>query len=206
METATAVPAPAPSDERKARRTYLIDKGFQLKYTVIIVAIGSAISLLFGFWMYRVQRENTELLGLTDPALKEAVARIDAQALIVFLGIALLMAAALGLFGVLITHRVAGPVYVIRQYLDTIEAGRYPTIRPLRKGDDLQEFFDSFSRAVDALKKRDRKDADLMDQAIAELSAFHAARPDMMSAEVEAELEALRKVRDRKLARLADQS
>src|SRR5712664_2103164 len=43
------------------------------------------------------------------------------------------MSSALGLIGILITHRVAGPLYVMFSYVNTLAEGRYPTFRSLRR-------------------------------------------------------------------------
>src|SRR5262245_27543603 len=103
----------APTGQPKSfRRTYVIDRGFQLKYTLMLVAAGALISALFGGMMYLAHVDAQRAMN-PAPALREELARADATLLTLMAAITVLMAAAFGLFGVLITHRVAGPVFVM---------------------------------------------------------------------------------------------
>lgn len=62
-----------------------------------------------------------------------------------------LITIALFVWGVLLTHRVAGPLYVIRGHFRTfLESGTIRR-RPLRKGDELQELY---TAVCDALERR----------------------------------------------------
>jgi nitrogen fixation/metabolism regulation signal transduction histidine kinase len=81
----------------------------------------------------------------------------------------LLMAAALGLFGVLITHRVAGPVYVMSHYVSVLARGRFPLMRPLRKRDELKGFFERFQDAIEALRQREADEAATLEQSLTTL-------------------------------------
>ncbi len=55
------------------------------------------------------------------------------------------------------THKIAGPVYVMSNYMKEIIDGKYPTIRNLRAGDELQDLYTQFSQMVNTLKERDNK-------------------------------------------------
>lgn len=164
-----------------ARRTYLIDRGFQLKYTISLVAAGALISLLFGSLAFLadvdVQRNLMDELiraggSGADPSVVARVMKESASTLLVLIaGVALLMAIALGLVGVLITHRVAGPVYVISNYVLALSEGRYPTFRPLRKNDELRTFFDRFRSAVEAMRQRELDEVAMISQCVDRLHA-----------------------------------
>jgi hypothetical protein len=51
------------------------------------------------------------------------------------------------------THRISGPIYVISNYFREILQGKYPEPRPLRKKDDLKDFYNLFIQVVAFLKK-----------------------------------------------------
>jgi hypothetical protein len=168
METAAAA---AEEPRRKhGRRTFLVDRGFQLRYTLTIVAANFVISMIFGAMMYRAHQENSALLAV-PPEFLPIVAEYDRSALYTMAGISAMMAGALGLLGVLFTHRVAGPLFVLGHYVSILAKGRYPVLRPLRKGDELREFFEGFQRAVEGLRDRDRKVAQRIDEAVARAEA-----------------------------------
>jgi signal transduction histidine kinase len=82
---------------------------------------------------------------------------------------ALGMAGVLALFGLLLTHRVAGPIHVMGLYIATLAAGRYPRMRPLRKKDELRGFFDRLSEAVDRIREREAEEVRLLSEVITAL-------------------------------------
>jgi hypothetical protein len=67
-------------------------------------------------------------------------------------GAVVLITAALFVWGVLLTHRVAGPLYVIRGHFRAFLEGQPIQRRPLRKGDELQELY---AAVCAALERRD---------------------------------------------------
>ena len=164
----------------KRRRQYIVDRSFQLKYTLLTALVGGLIAVIFGKWMLEAHRENTNLLMMNellqmDDALKQELLAADQHLLWIYVGITVLMMVALGLLGVLVTHRVAGPAYIMGRYLTVIAEGAYPSLRPLRKRDELRGFFDSLNAAVEALKERDRAEADTIEKA---LEAFEGSGKD----------------------------
>ncbi|MBT6489804.1 MAG: hypothetical protein HOK97_08580, partial [Deltaproteobacteria bacterium] len=100
--------------------------------------------------------ENTSLLLLEqNPALLVEVQAADQRFLlllaggIVFIGVVLLMV------GLLVTHRMSGPMYLARRYISLIGQGGYPEVRDLRRGDEFKDFFDTLNRTVNHLRARD---------------------------------------------------
>jgi hypothetical protein len=60
------------------------------------------------------------------------------------------------LLGIVITHRIAGPVYRVRRLLDDLGEGRREVPRHgLRDGDELRELFESASTLVKKLRAED---------------------------------------------------
>lgn len=141
----------APQRPGFRRRTYLLDREFQLKYILLLAAMGGGSMLLFGLLAYRVSMRgvpgDATLLWLT------ALATVG-------------LGAVLGLFGLVFTHRVAGPVHVMSLYMAALAAGRYPRLRPLRKKDELRRFFDRFSEAVERIRQREAEEARALAEAV----------------------------------------
>jgi hypothetical protein len=157
---------------RLHRRTYVIDRGFQLKYTLTLVVVGALVSALFGAMMYLAHLDAIRNL---PPAVRGELGGAEGTLLALTATMSLLMAAALGLFGVLITHRVAGPVYVMSHYVSVLAKGRYPLMRPLRKRDELKGFFERFQDAIECLREREAEEAVQLEQAVATLKALPAS-------------------------------
>src|SRR5687768_1559496 len=170
----SADPAAATGRPSPGRRTYVIDRGFQLKYTLLLMGMGAVVSALFATMMYLAHKDVQRDVPLTAE-LRSQLAAADATLLTLVVAIAVMMALALGLLGVLITHRVAGPVFVMSHYVTTLARGRYPVMRPLRKHDELQAFFSRFQEAVEAMRQREVEEAAAMERAITALRGATAA-------------------------------
>ena len=154
--------------QRARRRTFLIDRGFQFKWTFIIVAVGVIVSAGLGYFIIRLNMTNTEILEL-EAAFADQVAEYDAMAIYYLVGFVVVMAVFLFTWGIFMTHRVAGPIFIISRYLGQLADGEVPKTRPLRRGDELKEFFEAFSRMMDGLRDRNLSEAELLDKAAAAL-------------------------------------
>ena len=167
------------------RRTYLIDREFQLKYIIMLASIGAGSMGLFG-----------ALAWWAHTAALEAGTGAEGFAGMTILWLTLLAvvgtATALGLFGLVFTHRVAGPVYVMNLYVEALAAGHYPRLRPLRKYDELKKFFDRFSHAVERIRAREAEEAEALGRALA------VFQPLAQSEEARAALKALEDLHLRK--------
>ena len=156
------------------RRTFLVDRSFQLKYSFILGAIGVLIGVICAVTMYLVQRRLLSDISL-PPALIEELTSINRQVTWVVMIIALLCGVVLGLFGLLITHRIAGPIYALTQFVAALALGRYPLVRPIRKSDELKDFFELFRRSVESLRAREVEEIFRIEELILELSAIKGA-------------------------------
>lgn len=167
------------------RRTYLIDREFQLKYIFMLASMGAGSIALFGvlaWWAHTVALEAG--LGAEGFA---------GMTILWLTGVAVVgTAAALGLFGLVFTHRVAGPVHVMNLYVEALAAGHYPRLRPLRKYDELKKFFDRFSHAVERIRAREAEEAQALSRALA------AFQPLATTEEARSALTALEELHSRK--------
>jgi len=82
-----------------------------------------------------------------------------------------LLVIAIGAAGIVVTHRVAGPIYKMKKLLGYVGDGHLHLNQKLRKGDELQHFFDSFEKMVDSLRRRQEIEIAKLDQAIITLQA-----------------------------------
>jgi nitrogen fixation/metabolism regulation signal transduction histidine kinase len=108
------------------------------------------------------------------------------------LGALVVLVVALWLAGIVVTHRVAGPIYKMKRQLRALEKGSLEVPMPLRKGDELKEFFDAFNDTVKALRARQQADLDRLSAALERLE------PSVPPAE----LEPLRQLRSQMQATL----
>ncbi|HET9990182.1 MAG TPA: hypothetical protein VFQ65_16745 [Kofleriaceae bacterium] len=84
---------------------------------------------------------------------------------LVVTGLALVLG--LAIYGIKMTHRVAGPLFKVSLYLAKMKDGRYDKVWNLRKGDQLVEFYDHFKAAHAGVVALERGDIDQMKALIA---------------------------------------
>ena len=160
----------------KRRLIPIVDSKFQLKYTAIIMGVAAVVSTALGYFLWNANREmNAMLATLTDTGLGASLNADDAQRVwvlvVVFLVAEVLV---LGVLGLLVTHRVCGPIFVLKQHLSTLNEGKYPAMRPLRSSDEFVEAFHTFADFVTRLKQRDEAES----KSLAALLADAQARDD----------------------------
>ncbi|MCA9550748.1 MAG: hypothetical protein KC933_11985 [Myxococcales bacterium] len=143
---------------------YLLDRRFQLKYVGMIMALSSLLSVALGSFLVQQMRENSRMLQLDaelDPVFQEQLAQADAQAVLVLVGTLVLFNLALGLGALVLTHRMAGPLFVFRRYLAMLAGGKIPRVRALRKGDEFADVLEGLQEAVSAVEARARADLEV---------------------------------------------
>jgi hypothetical protein len=64
----------------------------------------------------------------------------------------------LAIYGIKMTHRVAGPLFKVSLYLSKMRAGRFDKVYNLRKGDQLVDFYDHFKHAHGGIVQMQRDD------------------------------------------------
>ncbi len=144
------------TDNRPRRRMVpVVDARFQWKYTLLIMALGVGLTAIMGGLIYDAHIDNTRLLDLANPQVQSEVVRGDQIILLYLIALVVVMGVGLGFWGLIVTHRIAGPLYIVARYLSVLAGGRYPDMRPLRKRDELHEFFSAFEEAVNAMRNRD---------------------------------------------------
>lgn len=189
----------APKTGRRQRKltNLLLDRKFQLKYTGMIVALSSTISVALGFFLVAQMRENSRMLQLEaelDAVFQEQLAQSDAYNLLVMIGTLVLFNVALGLSGIFVTHRMAGPIFVIRRYVRMIGEGKLPHVRSLRKGDEFGDVIEDMQNAVSNIEAR----------TIREIEQLREIKADIEGSASESTVAKLDELVEARLARLPE--
>lgn len=160
---------------RRRMRNYLLDVGLQIRYTMTIVIIAVLLTGGLGYKMYQATRDTSrviELSGMADPAiageLQGQFASSDRWVLWGILGFGVVLVISVSAVGILITHKVAGPLFKVAGFFSRVRENRLGAIPPpLRKGDELQEFYGSFRELHQALRERTEEDIEIIGAALA---------------------------------------
>ncbi len=76
-----------------------------------------------------------------------------------------------GVMGILVTHKVAGPIFKMKRQLTQVADGHLRIPDKLRRGDELVDFFNAFHRMVVSLRERQQQEIDTLEECIAKLEA-----------------------------------
>lgn len=140
------------------RRQYIVKKGFQFRYTIFIL-----------FWILL-----TILLIYTtvDALLPPLLAKLNIpemnigfvlQAFQFSISWKLIILTALAvLASILVSHKIAGPLYRIERNLkEAVGSGDLTHIINVRRGDELEDLVRSINQMIDGLKEIVKKDREL---------------------------------------------
>lgn len=195
-----ATPAPGTGEHRLPKRrirNYLLDTGLQLKLASYLLACAVLLSVGLGWHLWTAYRETSEVVALAAPEVAAALAAEDKWRIVqVSIILVLVLLCLLGA-SVVITHRIAGPAFVIRRTCVQVGEGNLARPRPLRNHDLLVDLADAVATMVDALRDREGTDREAMLRAAATLRdpgasadacAAAAAELERLAAEKEARL------------------
>jgi hypothetical protein len=191
---------------KRRLRNYLLVPSFQLKYTAMVVGVTVIVASVLGVLAYKYSQGQTEMLSMNRMAAQgssiteefvrdlerysEAADRRVAASIAV--GV-LLLALALGLTGIVVTHKLVGPAFRMKMLLREVRDGRLVVRGRLRKGDELQDIFEAFQEMIVSLRSAQEQEIALLEAAIERARA--AGIPTEAIADIES-------VRDRMRAAL----
>ncbi|MGE0872173.1 MAG: hypothetical protein AB7P03_26680 [Kofleriaceae bacterium] len=174
----------APSERPKYKRklsNYLLDKKLQLRYVLFVTILSGAIAGALGYLIFQQMRKASEsieqdlqvLAESSDDSLQHAVSSNleagDHQLVFMMVGIGLGLVMILSAYLVLMTHKVAGPLYKVSMYFDKMAVGKLGRVTPLRSGDMLTDFYANFQEMHEAVRARALADAELMERVATDL-------------------------------------
>lgn len=116
-------------------------------------------------------------------ALREQADKTQAQQTTMLLSLVVgltLMVVLIGLLGIYFTHKVVGPIYKMKMLLRQVGEGRLNFQGKLRKGDELQDFFEVFAAMVDQLKARQASEVSELETALEEAKKGGASEASLV--------------------------
>ncbi len=100
----------------------------------------------------------------------------NALALLLIVGI-LVLVAGIGVAGIVFTHRIAGPIFKMKRLMREVGEGKLILKERLRKGDELQHFFETFEKTVDQLRQKQMGEISRVDAILAGLEKEAPSAP-----------------------------
>jgi methyl-accepting chemotaxis protein len=170
---------------------YLLDKRLQLRYVLFVTILSGIIAGALGYLIYSQSATASDSIAraMDDPLFAEvkqtAIAELHSEDRILvykMIGLGIGLIVILSAYLVIMTHKVAGPLYKVSMYFDRMAEGRLGNVTALRKGDMLQDFFGNFREMHEAVRKRMQTDVITLEGAVHALRSKAGTDPRMADA------------------------
>lgn len=136
-------------------RNFLINPRYQLKYTFWITLTGLTLIFINATVFYLYTRENYKILVDMSPMEDEAKQQLYRelyQIVLLLLGFSGLFLIVVTLFGIILSHRTAGPMYHFKRVFREIRAGKKESRIHLRMKDDFADVAEECNQMIDYLQ------------------------------------------------------
>jgi hypothetical protein len=193
---------------KRSWKNYFLNLRYQLRFTLFMVLLCGILMSVLGWWVNKESHKAVKVGVNTirgnefiqDPDKEIATLKHQESMLLwVLAGMGVGLSAGLFVYGIRMTHKVAGPLYKIQLYLDKVKNGRFDKVYNLRKGDQLVAFFEHFKEAHEALRARQQADvATLKDVVSAAEAASLGGKSPQLGTSLE-ELKALLRAKEASL-------
>ncbi len=151
----------AQTDSR--RRNYIINPTFQWRYAVMVALAVFVLTSLMSSALYSVLHQQARNRAMHPETYTTAVSSVVLIAAVAF---AAVTSGALGLWCMLFTHRICGPLFVLDGYLKEMCEGKLPNPRKLRKKDEFKEVYGTFTKFAEWMKDERASEFEMMNKAI----------------------------------------
>ncbi len=137
------------------KRTFLVEKAYQIKFILKIVAFVVLATILTGVIAYFL---TDEALEHNFYSIHSKISNVRELLLPSVIAIMFVVTAIVAFFTTIISliesHKVGGPIYRFKMNLDKIGNGDLNTVSKLREGDELQDFTATINQMTKGIKTR----------------------------------------------------
>jgi HAMP domain-containing protein len=138
------------------RRQYISHKKFQFRLLVtmlIMVLIATLVTTVINhYFLLSSIVDFTMEYGRGPTGMELLIASV--KPLVIIVPVVFVVLAAIVVF---VSHRIAGPLYRLKQYMEKIENGDYSVTLKFRKNDAIHDVADSFNRMVEGIRQKFQK-------------------------------------------------
>jgi hypothetical protein len=180
---------------RRKLSNYLLDKSMQLRYVAFVTVISAVISGALGYLIWRQEADASSYVleafdsFAADPELRGAISERlnsdDNKLIITMAGAGIGLVVVLFMYLVVMTHKVAGPLYKVSRYFDEMAVGKLGNVYALRKGDMLQDFYDKFREMHGAVRERHKEENATIKRFLAAVEASGGAEGGALGREID---------------------
>jgi sensor histidine kinase YesM len=136
------------------RSIFLINPAFQLKFSLVISSLIVLSSLIYPFVLYDFFNE----MVATNPYITSDVMEARNQLIIFLVLMQVIFILLVFILFIFMTHKIAGPMYKLKNHLSDIRQGKAITPIAFRKGDYFHDVADEVSLFLETIELNQEND------------------------------------------------
>jgi methyl-accepting chemotaxis protein len=141
--------------EHYQRKTFLINKNFQIRYCIYVCSWLFALSCVYPWILKEVFDFFFRFVGFHAPKVTTIdVKATQHQLLVLLISLQAVFLGVTFLISVFVSHRIAGPIYKLRQWLQAGREGRLRSDLYFRKSDYFREVASDYNLMVSGVLAR----------------------------------------------------
>jgi hypothetical protein len=156
------------------RKIVLINPKFQFRFSLIVSAIVLISSLAYPLAVYGIFEE----IITHFPSLKKDSEALRTGLLTLLIIYQILYTVGIFIIFIFVGHKLAGPMYKLKMYLQNIADGQPPQELRFRKGDYFRDIENYYNNAFNSIKKRHEEDTQNLEEAISYINNLALAIPE----------------------------
>lgn len=181
---------------QRRRRIVLINKRFQIRFSIYVSLCLAAlcfvypliVSNIFDYFFRYISRDP-----MGPPA--EGLVKMREEVLLLLMLSEVFVIGITFLISVFMSHRIAGPLYKLRQAFGLLSEGKWKGELRFRDKDYFPELAEDFNRMVERMNQGKRNERETISATIARIeAALRAKGPEAARAELEPALINLKKI------------
>ncbi|HXH32008.1 MAG TPA: hypothetical protein VNJ01_14460 [Bacteriovoracaceae bacterium] len=156
------------------RSVFLINPKFQLKFSLIVGSIILISSLIYPVIIY----DFFNVVAAANPLLPQKVIEARNDLIFYLILIQLILSLLIFVVFIFVTHKIAGPIYKMKNHLADIRAGGAFSPLTFRAGDHFQDVAEEVTLFLDTLAMNQENDFKYLDEVAVYVENLSTIIPD----------------------------
>lgn len=160
------------------RKIYLINPGFQIKFSLFVCSLLFLVSIIYPFTIYELMNS---IISHLESMLPNIAADYKTRRTQLFIFLILLQLGFTGLtffICVFFSHKIAGPLYKLQKHLSMIRDGQPRGKLFFRSGDYFHEIADDINVTFDYIEENYKKDLMYISEVTSYINNLSLVVPD----------------------------
>jgi methyl-accepting chemotaxis protein len=175
------------------RTTIVVNPSFQYKFSFIVCSLVFLCSLMYPISIYEIFDRFLEL----NPSKAQDLESSRNNLLFILFSAQLVFLSVVFFISILISHKIAGPIHKLKNYLQGIREGSPITTISFRQGDFFQDLSDEVSETMLQLQNERREDLEYLQEVSSYINNLSLVVPEDKKPVINEILSKLSKMRQR---------